>query len=98
MTTQMRFMAGGDSPSTARGPRPRLLFLSQTLPYPPDGGVNIRTHHVLRLLADRYDVTALCFYRRRERPTMAAVGESLAALGRFCRIEAFPIPQEHDRA
>ena len=31
--------------------RPRLLFLCQTLPYPPDGGVWIRTYHVLRLLA-----------------------------------------------
>lgn len=78
------------------GRRPRLLFLSQTLPYPADGGVNIRTHHVLRLLAGAFDVTALCFYRRRERPTAAAVAESVAALNRICRVEAFPIPQEHN--
>ena len=78
------------------GGRPRVLFLSQTLPYPADGGVNIRTHHVLRMLAGAFDVTALCFYRRRERPTAAAVAESVAALSRFCHVEAFPIPQEHN--
>ena len=43
--------------------RPRLLFLCQTLPYPPDGGVWISTYHVLRLLAGAFDVTALCFER-----------------------------------
>ena len=43
--------------------RPHLLFLCQTLPYPPDGGVWIRTYHVLRLLARAFDITALCFER-----------------------------------
>src|SRR5690349_9658974 len=43
--------------------RRRLLFLCQTLPYPPDGGVWIRTYHVLRLLARAFDITALCFER-----------------------------------
>ena len=81
-------------PSTGR---PRLLFLCQTLPYPLDGGVNIRTHHVLRLLAERFDVTALCFFRARERSSPAAVAESVEALGKYGRIEAFPIPQEHSR-
>src|SRR5919106_707841 len=38
--------------------RPRLLFVCHTLPYPPDGGPWIRTYHVLRLLADTFDVTA----------------------------------------
>ncbi|HEX2189568.1 MAG TPA: glycosyltransferase family 4 protein [Longimicrobiaceae bacterium] len=75
--------------------RPRLLFLAQTLPYPPDSGVAIRTLNVLRLLAREFDVTALCFYRRAVRPTAAQVRESLAALGALARVEAFPIPQEH---
>ena len=103
MTTRAGIRTVADLPVTIPQParprdaqrRPRLLFLSQTLPYPPDGGVNIRTHHVLRLLASAFDVTALCFYRKRERPTAAAVAESVAALGRLARVEAFPIPQEH---
>ena len=78
--------------------RPRLLFLCQTLPYPPDGGVNIRTFHVMRLLARAFDITALCFFRRADRPTPAHVEASLAGLGRCGRVEAFRIPQEHDRA
>ena len=77
--------------------RPKLLFLCQTLPYPLDGGVNIRTHHVLRLLAERFEVTALCFFRARERSSPAAVAESVEALSVYGRIEAFPIPQEHSR-
>lgn len=77
--------------------RPRLLFLGQTLPYPPDGGVNIRMYHILRLLASRFDVTALCFFRAREREDPAAVAASVHALARFAEVEAFPIPQEHDR-
>ena len=50
----------------AAGERPRLLFLCQTLPFPPDGGVNIRTYHVLRLLAREFEIDALCFYRQSE--------------------------------
>ena len=41
--------------------RPKLLFLCQTLPFPPDGGVQIRTYNVLRLLARSFEGTALCF-------------------------------------
>lgn len=83
--------------SVARPSRPRLLFLSQLLPFPPDGGAYIRTHHILRLLAQVYDVTALCFYRRRERPTPEHVQEAVRALSRWARVEAFEIPQEHSR-
>jgi len=79
--------------------RPRLLFLCQTLPYPPDGGVWIRTYHVLRLLAGAFDVTALCF----ERPPMdgndaaSDVEASRAALSKFGHVEVFPIPQRTSR-
>ena len=78
---------------------PRLLFLCQTLPYPPDGGVWIRTYHVLRLLARAFDITALCF----ERQGSAGVGAewqsaaSDGALGRFADVEVFAIPQKHSR-
>ncbi|HEV7703516.1 MAG TPA: glycosyltransferase family 4 protein, partial [Gemmatimonadaceae bacterium] len=71
----------------------KLLFLSQTLPYPPDSGTAIRSYNVLRLLARDYDVTALCFYRR---ATTYDLAGSLAALRAMVPVvEAFPIEQEH---
>jgi polysaccharide biosynthesis protein PslH len=79
--------------------RPRLLFLCQTLPFPPDGGVWIRTYHVLRLLSQVFDITALCF----ERAASAGCGVDAetatgkAALGRFASVEVFSIPQKHSR-
>jgi polysaccharide biosynthesis protein PslH len=76
---------------------PHLLFLSQVLPYPPDGGVKIRTYHVLRLLASRFQVTALCFYRTKKGALEVRVEESLAALGKLGRVEAFPLPQDRSR-
>lgn len=78
--------------------RPCLLFLCQTLPFPPDGGVQIRSWNVLRLLARRFEVTALCFYRRAVRVDEAAVRASVAGMRGVAHAEAFPIPQEHARA
>jgi glycosyltransferase involved in cell wall biosynthesis len=77
--------------------RPRLLFLCQTLPYPPDGGVKIRSYHTLAALSTEYDIDALCFYRWKKGRAHTRVEESLAALKRLAAIEAFPIPQEHSR-
>lgn len=77
--------------------RPRLLFLCQTLPFPPDGGVSIRTFNVMRLLSRHFDITALCFYRVLDRATPEAVARSIAGLQPYARVEAFPIPQEHSR-
>jgi glycosyltransferase involved in cell wall biosynthesis len=77
--------------------RRRLLFLSQTLPYPPHGGVQIRTFHTLRNLAKVFDVTALCFYRWKTGHLEPDVDQALRVLGKFARVEAFPIPQEHGR-
>jgi polysaccharide biosynthesis protein PslH len=79
--------------------RPTLLFLCQTLPYPPDGGVWIRTYHILRLLARAFDITALCF-ERAPMPGNRAIGDSAAgckALSRFADVEVFPVPQRHSR-
>lgn len=87
-------MTDANPPPVVRASRPRLLFLCQTLPYPPDGGVAIRSFNILRLLAQEYDVTALCFYRRAVAKDVAA---SVRALGTYARTEAFPIPQEHSR-
>jgi len=77
--------------------RNRLLFLCQTLPFPPDGGVTLRTYNILRILAQQYDITALCFYRVVDRRNSAEVDSSLAELSKLGRFEAFPIPQEHSR-
>jgi polysaccharide biosynthesis protein PslH len=79
--------------------RPRLLFLCHTLPYPPDGGPWIRTFHVLRLLAQAFDITALCFERAGARSGFHA-GEavsSLETLRGLADIEVFPVPQRHSR-
>jgi glycosyltransferase involved in cell wall biosynthesis len=75
--------------------RPRLLLLGQTLPFPPDSGVNIRMYHTLRLLSRSFDVTALFFYRRSERRNAGEVAAALEGLRAFAEVEAFPIPQEH---
>lgn len=79
--------------------RPQLLFLCQTVPYPPDAGVWIRTYHIIRLLARAFDITALCFERTRP-PEIGANGASEAALdvlARFANVEVFPVAQRHSR-
>jgi glycosyltransferase involved in cell wall biosynthesis len=73
------------------------LFLSQTLPFPPDGGVKIRTYNILRLLARTYDITALCFYRNKSGRMTTDVSKALTGLRELARVEAFPIPQEQSR-
>lgn len=79
--------------------RPRLLFLCQTLPYPLDGGVWIRTYHVMRLLSEAFDVTALCFERMGVSGTRDRhdVQEAKKKLGEFARIETFPVEQTGNR-
>jgi glycosyltransferase involved in cell wall biosynthesis len=74
--------------------RPRLLFLCQTLPYPPDGGVWIRTYHVMRQLAETFEITALCFERAATSGTTPGLKKGLAPLA---SVEVFPIPQRHSR-
>lgn len=75
--------------------RPRLLFITQTLPFPPDSGVQIRTYNVLRLLSRQYEIDAVCFYRR---SLSNDVSGSLTALRPLVSsIEAFPIEQEWDK-
>ncbi|HEV2734317.1 MAG TPA: glycosyltransferase [Longimicrobiaceae bacterium] len=79
-------------------PRPKLLFLCQTLPFPADSGVHLRSFNVLRLLSREFEVTAVCFYRGANRSTPEQVEASLAGLRQFAEVEAFPIPQEQSRA
>jgi len=79
--------------------KPKLLFLCQNLPFPPDGGALIRSFHTLRLLSQEYEVTALCFVRRASRADGDAVSRGVEGLQAFANsVEAFPIPQEQSRA
>jgi glycosyltransferase involved in cell wall biosynthesis len=78
--------------------RPRLLFLCQTLPYPPDGGVWLRTYHILRLLAGTFDVTALCFERAASPDDSHHESTtSRSALRTLGDVEVFDIPLKHSR-
>jgi polysaccharide biosynthesis protein PslH len=91
-------MNGSGSRSVKYDNKPKLLLLSQVLPYPPDGGVKIRTYHTLRLLSQAFEVHALCFYRWKRGKLEQDVDASLRAIGEFAAlVEAFPIPQEHSR-
>jgi hypothetical protein len=73
--------------------RPRLLYLGHTLPFPPDRGAALRSYHVLRELAGRYEVDALLF-RHHGDPTRMPLDDRIRHLKQFGRIEAFRIPQE----
>jgi glycosyltransferase involved in cell wall biosynthesis len=75
--------------------RPRLLFLCHTLPYPPDGGVWIRTYNILRQLATAFDITLLCFERSFQATDVPVTdrSENVAALSQFAQTTVFPIPQ-----
>lgn len=70
--------------------RTRILFLSQVLPYPLDGGPKLRAYYVLRHLAARHDVTLVAFASR---PEELAHVEHLAS---FCD-EVYPVVRRGSR-
>lgn len=59
--------------------RPRVLYLTHRVPFPPDKGDRIRNYHVLRQLATRADVYLAA---PADEP---AGGETVAVLKRYCR-------------
>jgi len=65
----------------------RLLYLTQLLPMPLDAGPKLRSHYVLRYLAEAgYDVTVVCFVRAEDK------AEDIAVVRRTCRrLETIPI-------
>jgi glycosyltransferase involved in cell wall biosynthesis len=77
----------------------RLLFLSQTLPYPPDSGVNIRTYHTLKALAGEFSVSVLAFFRRAGAGSQLEASELAKSLENEvgAGVTAFPIPMEWSR-
>jgi polysaccharide biosynthesis protein PslH len=92
MTVRTTQMPGGARAAA----KPRLLFLSHTLPFPLDSGAHVRSYHLLRLLAEEFDITALCFYRPPRR-TAADVDAAVAALSACAGVTAFPVPQDGSR-
>src|SRR5689334_1332692 len=77
--------------------RPRLLFLSHRLPFPPHNGAAVRTYNVLRLLARDFDIVGLCFDRQDRATAGLGVDARLAGLSAFGRFESFEIPQQRSR-
>lgn len=67
--------------------KPKVLFLAHLLPWPLDGGGQIKSYHVLRQLAQAYDITLLALIRT---PDEVKNTEPLRAL---CvgGVEAIPI-------
>ena len=74
--------------------RPRLLFLSHRLPFPPHNGSSVRTYNVLRQLAQDFDVVALCFDRADPALRHIPLSERVAGLSPWATVQVFPIPQE----
>lgn len=60
--------------------RPRILFLSQSLPYPPDSGVTNRTFHILSELQALFDITLIAFSRRNHQPDAESRARATASL------------------
>lgn len=42
--------------------KPSLLYLCHRIPFPPDKGDKIRSYHLLRYLAQHYEVSLACFW------------------------------------
>ena len=79
--------------------RPKILFLSQCLPYPPHSGVCARTFNILEQLRGDFGVTLLAFSRRGHQTGERARRESERALAaRLDHVDpAVPIPSEQSR-
>lgn len=77
-------------------PNPRLLFLSQCLPYPPHSGVTNRTFNIARQLTRGFEVEVLAFSRRNHQADETARRSAVAALQHElgAEVQATPIPGE----
>lgn len=72
--------------------KPRLLFLSQCLPYPPHSGVANRTFNILCQLQREFDVHVLSFSRRNHQPNDESRLAAREGLRRFVTAVDDPIP------
>lgn len=69
----------------------RILLLTLVVPNPPDSGPRIKTHYVLRWLADRHEVTLVSFVRD------AAEEAAAQALAPLCRGGIYTVPIRRSR-
>lgn len=70
----------------------KILFLSQTVPYPPHGGLLQRGYNLLREITREASVHLLAFVHPDVLPTEAACRESQQAMEKLCpRVELFPL-------
>ncbi|MBC8102955.1 MAG: glycosyltransferase [Cytophagales bacterium] len=73
--------------------KPKLLFLAYLLPWPLEGGGQIKSYQTLRLLAERFDITLLALIRTRAEAEHAAPLAPLCAGG----LTTFLLPRGRGR-
>lgn len=61
--------------------RPQILFLAHLLPWPLEGGGQIKSYHTLRILASQYDVRLIAFIRNEQERENIPYLEPLCAGG-----------------
>lgn len=77
----------------------RILWLSHLVPYPPKGGALQRSHHLLRLAAERFEVHLVAFNQRALLPDRTAMEAAAAAIRPWLGSLAIePIPADRSRA
>src|SRR5690349_20218329 len=71
----------------------RIILLTQVVPNPPDSGPKIKTHNVLRYLAQRHEIHLVSFVRSE------AEAANARALAPLCRagVSSIPIRRSHVR-
>jgi glycosyltransferase involved in cell wall biosynthesis len=76
--------------------RSRLLFLAQSLPFPPHSGVTRRTYSILKELQREFDITLVPFSRRVHQADLTAVADAATALRRELSKVMDPVPIASD--
>ena len=76
--------------------RSRILFLSQSLPFPPHSGVTNRTYHILKELQRDFDVTLVAFSRRNHQRDSTSRSAAAAALRKDLSTVMRPVPIESE--
>lgn len=64
----------------------RILWLSHMVPFPPKGGMLQRAYHLLRGVAERNEVTLLCFNQRALINDEASRQEAIGELSKLVRV------------
>lgn len=70
--------------------KPRLLLLTQVLPFPADAGPKIKTFNLIKYLCKSFDITLVSFVRADNTP------EHTKALREYCA-EVYTVPMERSR-